>query len=114
MHVVGRLGDDGDWVMSMNTKSFVIPEAIMHSIRYKPNDDVYYQNSKMVAPIQAKIKTVHYDDVDPYYTITTSQIGERQTIYSNMLSIQKLANITNITIIDRVHVTTEFNDNTIR
>lgn len=96
MHVVGRLGDGGDWVVSVNAKSFVIQETMTHDIMYEQNDEVCYQNSKMAAPIQARIKTVHYDDGDLYYTITNSQIGERQTTHSNMLSIQKLAKILNI------------------
>ena len=53
----------------------------MNNKQFKKNEIVYYKlNGKKV---KAKILEVHYDDIEPYYTISIGN-SERQTVASKL------------------------------
>ena len=56
------------------------------NLSFAKGEEVFYQKS-VDEKVLAKIVKIHYDDVEPYYTIMLPDGSEKQTIYARLTKI---------------------------
>ena len=63
-----------------------VKSQVKSNLSFAKGEEVFYQKS-VDEKVLAKIVKIHYDDVEPYYTIMLPDGSEKQTIYARLTKI---------------------------